>query len=248
MKPSFRIRPSIILFGDSITEQAFGLDGKVGWASLLGSDYSRRADVLNRGFSGYTTRLGIDLLPRVFAGPPQHEDCLFCTVFFGANDSALPGEMQHVPIEEYGENIVKIVEHIRGTFQSTSFPILLITPPPFDAQAWMASRQVDTPGRDNMIAKSYGDKLKQVCDKLEMCSVVDTWTALEGPTDAKIKYLSDGLHLNEAGNKLVHKAIVDVLAKDYPDILPMRDGEGRHGKSGVALEEPLWRELLLKDT
>lgn len=243
MKPSFRVRPSIILFGDSITEQAFGLDGQVGWASLLASDYSRRADVLNRGFSGYNTRLALDLLPRVFPGPPQ-EGCLFCTVFFGANDAALPGQVQHVPMEEYGDNIVQVVRHVRSTFGSSGFPILLLTPPPFDAQAWMAFREIDTPGRDNLVAKSYGDKLKAVAEGLEMCSVVDTWSALEGTTPAKSQYLSDGLHLNEAGNRRVHKAIVDVLTRDYPDVLPMRDGEGRHGKSGIPLEEPLWRELL----
>ena len=99
MKSSFRMRPSIILFGDSITEQGFGCfgtgfpDATFGWASLLAADYSRRADVLSRGFSGYTSRHAVEhLLPKVF--PPHDSDdggsCLFATVFFGANDSALP--------------------------------------------------------------------------------------------------------------------------------------------------------------
>lgn len=93
MKSAFRLRSSIILFGDSITEQAFGgafRDVNFGWASLLAADYSRRADVLNRGFSGYTSRHAVEhLLSRVFMGPLE-EPCLFVTVFFGANDSALP--------------------------------------------------------------------------------------------------------------------------------------------------------------
>ncbi len=50
---SLKLRPAIVLFGDSITQQGFGLNGHVGWASLLANDYIRRADVLNRGFSGY---------------------------------------------------------------------------------------------------------------------------------------------------------------------------------------------------
>lgn len=47
------LRPSIVLFGDSITQYAFG-EGSVcvGWASLLASAYQRRADVLSRGYSG----------------------------------------------------------------------------------------------------------------------------------------------------------------------------------------------------
>ena len=154
----FRIRPSIVLFGDSITQEGFGVDGNVGWASLLASAYSRRADVLNRGFSGYNTKLAVDLLPRVFTGPiataPVFSDslsnsssrALFCTVFFGANDAALLGGKQHVPLESFRQNLVRIVEHIRLTFGAKT-PIILLTPPPFDAQAWMKSREISTPGR-----------------------------------------------------------------------------------------------------
>lgn len=38
------------------------------------------------------------------------------TIFFGANDAALSGrtsERQHVPVEEYKENLRKIVHHIK---------------------------------------------------------------------------------------------------------------------------------------
>lgn len=105
-----------MLFGDSITQQAFGMDGNVGWASLLASDYSRRADVLNRGFSGYNTKMGVDLLPSVFpinASSLGGSGVLFATVFFGANDAALPGERQHVDIQDYGKNLETIISNIR---------------------------------------------------------------------------------------------------------------------------------------
>ena len=146
-------------------------------------------------------------------------------------------------MEEYGMNLKTIVEHIRNSLESAAIPILLITPPPFDAQAWMEFRQLESPGRDNQIAKEYGDKVKEVAASLEMCSVVDTWNLLEGSSNNKGQYLSDGLHLNEAGNRLLHKGITEVLKKDFPNILPMVDGEGQHGTNGVPLEEPLWREL-----
>ena len=112
---ALRIRPAIVLFGDSITQQGFGLDGKIGWASLLASDYSRRADVFNRGFSGYNTKMAMDLLPSIFSSSSDDMDSgtLFCTVFFGANDAALPGERQHVPMEEYAKNLGTIVTSIR---------------------------------------------------------------------------------------------------------------------------------------
>ena len=77
--------------------------------------YTRRADVLNRGFSGYNTRHALEMIPRVFRTIQQDEQdrVLFCTVFLGANDSALKGERQHVPIDEFEQNIEKIVKDIR---------------------------------------------------------------------------------------------------------------------------------------
>lgn len=111
---TLKSRPIILLFGDSITQQGFGWEGAVGWASLLASDYSRRADVWNRGFSGYNTRHALDVVDDIFGSIPlQASPVLFCTVFFGANDAALPGERQYVPINEYRTNLQQIISGIR---------------------------------------------------------------------------------------------------------------------------------------
>ena len=114
---SLRIRPAILLFGDSITEFGFGLNGKIGWASLLAAAYSRRADVLSRGFSGYNTKHALDVLPSILGNPSDESNAkmplLFCTVFFGANDCSLPTARQHLKIEEFSTNIISIVSKIR---------------------------------------------------------------------------------------------------------------------------------------
>lgn len=44
------VRPSIVLFGDSITQHSFA---KNGWAAALANDYSVSMDIFNRGFSGF---------------------------------------------------------------------------------------------------------------------------------------------------------------------------------------------------
>jgi lysophospholipase L1-like esterase len=162
MRASLHLRPAIVLFGDSLTQQGFGVDGKVGWASLLAAAYSRRADVLNRGFSGYNTNHAIDLLPKLFGSSPDN-DILFCTVFFGANDAALVGEPQHVPMEQYTENLRTIVASIRERSQSSkSFPIIIMTPPPVDEEAWATWRNLAVCDRSNQAARAYGDQAKQV--------------------------------------------------------------------------------------
>ena len=80
------LRPQWVLFGDSITQRGFGPGG---WASVLADAYTRKVDVINRGYSGYTSRWAVHLLDQVF--PPQAAaDVQLATVFFGANDAALP--------------------------------------------------------------------------------------------------------------------------------------------------------------
>lgn len=81
------MRPQFVTFGDSITQRGFA----PGWTGLLADAYQRRADVINRGYSGYNSRWALQLLDRVFpeptaAAPPPR----LATVFFGANDAALP--------------------------------------------------------------------------------------------------------------------------------------------------------------
>ncbi len=59
-----------------------------GWGARLANSYQRKADIINRGFNGYNSRWALHLLDRVF--PEENPELLLATVFFGANDAALP--------------------------------------------------------------------------------------------------------------------------------------------------------------
>ena len=63
MPPVAQLRPAFILFGDSITQRGGAVGG---WATRLAERYTRRADVVNRGYSGYNTAWATHLLPLVF--------------------------------------------------------------------------------------------------------------------------------------------------------------------------------------
>ncbi|XP_037461378.1 GDSL esterase/lipase At5g62930-like isoform X3 [Triticum dicoccoides] len=122
------LRPRLVLFGDSITEQSFRPGG---WGAALADTYSRKADVVVRGYGGYNSRWALFLIQRIFplVGLPP----VATTIFFGANDAALPGrtsQRQHVLVEEYKQNLKTIVNHLKDC--SKSMVILLITPPPID--------------------------------------------------------------------------------------------------------------------
>ncbi|KAL7161670.1 hypothetical protein ACSBR2_042192 [Camellia fascicularis] len=133
--PSSEMRPQIVIFGDSITEQSFRSGG---WGASLADNYSRKADLVLRGYGGYNTRWALFLLHHLFplgsATPP-----VATTIFFGANDAALFGrtsERQHVPTEEYKENLRKIVHHLKEC--SPTMLVVLITPPPIDEEGRIA--------------------------------------------------------------------------------------------------------------
>jgi lysophospholipase L1-like esterase len=251
---AFRVRPAIILYGDSLTQFSFGEYGG-GWASLLSAAYQRRADVFNRGFSGYNTRHALDMVPKVFA--PAEGGIVFATVFWGANDASLPGERQHVPVEEYGENLSKMILSIRErtaaskgeAHENADFPIFVLTPPPVDNEAWFQTskewRETDIFDRTNDHTQKYVEEAKKVAEKHNHCVVLDTWEILGGSSDAAEygKHLSDGLHLSESGNRLIFDALIGKIRSDFPHLAPMVDGDEKYGETGIPVEEKLWDEL-----
>ncbi|CAI5955861.1 unnamed protein product, partial [Closterium sp. NIES-64] len=103
-----------------------------------------QVDVVLRGYSGYNTRWALFLLPKLFPkvrilkvrilkGDTSIPPPALVTVFFGANDAALPGRTsgkQHVPIPEFKENLRVIVTHLQSL--GPNVRVVLITPPPVD--------------------------------------------------------------------------------------------------------------------
>ncbi|MGK3741187.1 MAG: lysophospholipase L1-like esterase [Bacillariaceae sp.] len=263
------IRKPIVLFGDSITQYAYGEEpSKIGWASLLSGSYQRRADVLNRGFSGYNTRHALDLVPKLFPKNNDDDDSststyllpLFCTIFFGANDAALPSTptnsdsgRQHVPKKEYKKNLEKIVLSIRertGTKSSDDLLIIIITPPPVDEETWKNKLGLyDHYDRSNLITRDYGEVAKMVGSSLN-CPVLDTWELLCGnDLDVYKSHLSDGLHLSDSGNQLVYEGLMQIIKGKFPNLAPVEptddddDNSGTGGIKGIQVEEALWTDL-----
>ncbi|KAG4942799.1 GDSL esterase/lipase [Glycine max] len=188
------MRSKIVLFGDSITEQSIRENG---WGVPLANAYSRRADVLVRGYGGYNTRWAMFLLGHLFpldsTKPPTAT-----TIFFGANDAALLGrtsERQHVPIEEFKENLRKFVRHLKDC--SPTMVIVLITPPPLSEEGRLAyARSVygenatKIPERTNEVTGQYANACVEVAKEMGV------W---------------DGLHLTTEGNAVVYEEVINVF-------------------------------------
>jgi lysophospholipase L1-like esterase len=98
-----------VFFGDSITQHGFNPEIS-GWLCHMANWWTRRVDVVNRGFSGYNSRWGVLIVDQVVV--PENPDIVF--VFFGANDAVDARVGQHVALPEYGDNIRAIIKAIRN--------------------------------------------------------------------------------------------------------------------------------------
>ncbi|MCL7031583.1 hypothetical protein MKW94_022416 [Papaver nudicaule] len=232
------MRPHVVLFGDSITEQSFKPDG---WGAALANTYTRKVDVVVRGYGGYNSRWALFLLQTLLVGysnPP-----VAVTIFFGANDAALLGrtsERQHVPVEEYKENIRKIVRHFKEL--SPTMLVVIITPPPIDeegrneyARSLYGDKARELSERTNEVTGVYAKQCIELAKELGVYSI-NLWSKMQETEGWQKKFLSDGLHLTAEGNAVVHGEVVRVFSKGGLDATQMPSDYPHHSEIDPNLE------------
>ena len=211
--------PKFILFGDSITQGSFDPE-KSGFGCFLAHRYARRADVVNRGFSGYTTRWAVPALPHVFT---PSDNVKLVTIFFGANDSCIESlnPRHHVPLPQYTKNIESILKFLREMY-GADLKLLLITPPPVDVDARLRF-QVERYGknatgvaqRKNSVTKQYRDEVVSIGKKFKV-PVLDLFTLFLDNKNWKT-FLCDGLHFSKEGNIFVGEKLLETLDECFGD-------------------------------
>ncbi|KAL2344912.1 hypothetical protein Fmac_006197 [Flemingia macrophylla] len=207
------MRPKIFLLGDSITQESFA---EGGWGASLANHFSRRVDVVLRGYSGYNTRWALKVLDKVFpatqdGGAGMNGAPVAITVFFGANDACLPDKheaFQHVPLLEYKQNLHSIVSFFKKHWPTIH--VLLITPPPIDEEArlryFYAVNPRGLPERTNETTGEYARACIAVAEECGV-PVIDLWSKMQQCPDWR-DYLCDGLHLAKSGNRVVFEAVI----------------------------------------
>mmetsp|Transcript_9966 Transcript_9966/g.32305 ORF Transcript_9966/g.32305 Transcript_9966/m.32305 type:complete len:274 (-) Transcript_9966:83-904(-) len=224
-QPGLLFRPTFVLFGDSITQQS---NSPGGWGARLADAYSRKVDVINRGYSGYNTRWALLALGKIF--PRGIEPPRLVTVFFGANDAMLegyPGQRQHVPLAEYSANLRRVVAHVRAV--AAGVTIVMIAPPPIDEPGRLAYLQKNPAfnqppptrnERTNAEAGAYARACMEVARE-EGVAALDTWSLIQKEPEWG-GCLSDGLHLSPRGNEVVYKALQAAIVQADPALDPER--------------------------
>lgn len=188
----------IVCFGDTITEMGSVVEVR-GYVAQLMDRYVRRADVLLRGFTGYTTNEAVKILKTgVLDERPD-----FVVLFFGMNDSALPGQIQHVPVKQYRKNLLEMANHIA----TAGAWLVLVTPPPVDDKR-MKSREMEH-------TALYAQACREVAAEMRV-PVVDIFAKLQEDPDWRKNCLLDGLHLSANGMNRLYEEIARTLDRMKP--------------------------------
>jgi len=219
-------RPKLLLLGDSLTQLSF--EGG-GWGSNLANRYQRRADVLNRGMSGYNTRWYLRYAEEngIWQEPGN---IVLVTLFFGANDAALQDRdvAKHVPIPEYLTNVETIIDNISKSYPNAK--ILVISPPPVHREQRLAfqikrygDKATGIPERTSEHTSKYVGVCREVAEKKKI-PYLDMFAAIrnaEGNTDSDDfgRFFHDGLHFSELGHKLVYDEITEAIRVHFPGLV-----------------------------
>ncbi|KAJ6223967.1 hypothetical protein RDWZM_002512 [Blomia tropicalis] len=226
--------PKIVLFGDSHSQRSF--DPKSGcWGALLADKFQRIADVISRGFSGYTTRFCKQLMRDVFQAIPSNE--IACvTILLGSNDATDPSSPSglYVPIGEYATNLEDIVNHL----ESVGIPknrVIMMSPPNYFHETfhqYLVENNQTLHVKSDKQVKEYAQACKNVAAKLGVTflDLNDIFSSHpESPT-----LFADGLHFSTKGAELLDQYL-------YP--LMLDKVERFVGTKPLNVKFPLWNEI-----
>ena len=207
-------RPKIILIGDSLTQTSF-----CGWGGRLADVYQRRADVINRGFSGFNTKFYLHM-------PMENlpSDKAMAIIFFGANDAALKDidPHHHVSVEDYRDNLRTLIDRVKSKYPQCDNNILLITPPPVvheqrlsyqverygDKATGVLERTLDNTAMYAQACRSVAEDMKLPC--------LNLFDAMQQESNWQ-RFFYDGLHFSPDGHIFVAEALLQVIADQLPE-------------------------------
>ena len=238
-------RPLILLVGDSLTQHGSQMSIR-GWVSQLVEWYEGKADVINRGFSGYTSRVILPIVKNLlqsaraqWGGTTTVDNPTFSAqenlvvLCIGANDAALPESAQHVPLEEYEQNVRACVHEFKSW---NGFQTILIPPPPLIQAKW-DNRCINFGQKSGFRAldttREYANVIAKIAAE-EKVHFVDLWQHESLWINESEQLLSDGLHLSPKGNDLFFKLLTDCIRENVHEMSAER----------LSLVPPYWKHML----
>ncbi|GEQ71030.1 hypothetical protein JCM33374_g4711 [Metschnikowia sp. JCM 33374] len=218
-----------ILFGDSITEYS---NNQVGFAlaPALQHLYSRKLDIVTRGFSGYNTDQGrIVLRELLTADNAASGHIKLMYIFLGTNDAATT--FQGVPLHRYAHNLSQMVKLVA----SYGIKVIVVGPGLHDQalcrESWEEQgKPTEEPFSSNETMRKYADAARAVAAENGV-PFVDLWAIFQqygGWTTAELManeadledLLADGIHYTPRGYEVFYDALVETIVANYPELMP----------------------------
>ena len=211
----------IVLLGDSITE--YSSLHPSGLHLYLSKAYVRRLDVVNRGYDGYNTKMLKLALPNIFSSLGSAEQAGF-VLFMGTNDAVIPGQLLHVPIDEFRDNMQYIIDQLL----KRSKRIVLLTPAIFDKNRFQ--------NRDKDLMAQYVNAVEKLSEKNKLPLV-----NLQKLFGSNLNLLSDGLHFTDEGYKRFAPQVLEAFKNLHldPEDMPMKlpDFNDLKGKTDEEIDQ-----------
>ncbi|WIA38794.1 hypothetical protein OEZ86_002081 [Tetradesmus obliquus] len=207
-------KPMFVLVGDSITEFSFE---EGGWGIQLAELYKRKADVINRGFGGYNTRMGLFVLDE-FMNSFGAGRIKLVTLCFGANDASSPngiGGYLHVSLSEFKANLEAMIKKLKSKGIRN---IVIMTPPPVVDRMVRKSDGTLAPTPTQADMKQYAAAAMGVASQQGVPSV-DVFNIILKFKNWQTAALSgDGRHLTYLGQKAVYDGLMYVINNNLRSI------------------------------
>ena len=164
------------------------------------------------------------------------------TIFFGANDAALPFAFQHVPLDAFERNLnnmITLATDPNSPRYNPTLRLILVTPPPINEVQWQhcCELQGSPLNRTAEAASQYAEVVRKVgaAHRVPIC---DLWQRLMDRGEGHLQdFLLDGLHLNAKGNELMYELLMETIHAHYPEMDP----------DALEMELPGFRDLSRTD-
>ena len=223
-----------LFFGDSITEFSYNsrMQPEKGDQFTIGAAltaaYSRKLDVLTRGYSGYSSRWALKLLPKILE---SESNISIATIFFGSNDLCEGGH-QSVPLEEFNENTLTLVNMMK----TKGIRPIIVGPALFDETKWnnlKAEEVAKGYRRTSEGFKTFSDAAKALAAREDVgfVNLNDAFTREGGANWSDL--LTDGLHFTGKGYEVFFNELLKVIREKHPEYAP----------ENLTIKPLLWSEV-----
>lgn len=215
--------PKITCFGDSITRRSVDPDNGC-WASMIDYKLGDYFDLDVRGFEGYNSALGLELMPKLFPRSYLEKVEIFIP-FFGHNDSWHELFPMALPPDEYEKNMRGIIKYLEENGLEKS-KIVMITPAWYHDESFLEFlRETKMPafGKKLEHAQKYGEAVLRIA-KDNNLDVVDFFEITRKQDPLK-EIFCDGVHLSRKGARLLYDVLMPVIQKkiEYSLKKPLSD-------------------------